>query len=186
LIFNKLLDRSALADCGRSMGLEIWLVQTAAGAATLQNVGTCRYLPTKRNISASTDLRRGGLRRCRQAQLLVGIDVDLPVEHPATELQELGPEPLAAPALQGGLADASSGGQLFLIEVNDFHLGLRPNELAGVHEGAVRPASQGAARPGGGMGVNGCLFGCQPGKATTFRILRLFVYFGYTFSHDAV
>jgi hypothetical protein len=26
--------------------------------------------------------------------------------------------------------------------VNDFHLGLLPNELAGVHEGAVPPASQ--------------------------------------------
>ena len=50
--------------------------------------------------------------------------------------------PLAAPALQGGLADAPAGGQLFLVQVNDFHLGLLPNELAGVHEGAVPPASQ--------------------------------------------
>ena len=33
-------------------------------------------------------------------------------------------------------------GQLFLVEVNDFHLGLLPNELAGVHEGAVPRASQ--------------------------------------------
>ena len=33
-------------------------------------------------------------------------------------------------------------GQLFLVEVNDFHLGLLPNELAGVHEGAVPHASQ--------------------------------------------
>ena len=28
-------------------------------------------------------------------------------------------------------------GQLFLVEVSDFHFGLLPNELAGVHEGAV-------------------------------------------------
>lgn len=33
-------------------------------------------------------------------------------------------------------------GQLFLVEVNDFHFGLLPNELAGVHEGAVPLASQ--------------------------------------------
>ena len=33
-------------------------------------------------------------------------------------------------------------GQLFLIEVNDFHLDLLPNELAGVHEGAVPHVSQ--------------------------------------------
>lgn len=33
-------------------------------------------------------------------------------------------------------------GQVFLVEVNDVHLGLRPNELAGVHEGAVPPVSQ--------------------------------------------
>jgi hypothetical protein len=118
--------------------------------------------------------------------LLVGFDVDLPVEHPAAELQELGPDPLAAPAFQGGFADTPAGGQLLLIEVSDFHLGLLPNELAGVHEGAVPPMSQGAVRPGGVMGVNGCLFGCLPGKAITFRILRLFVYFGYTSSHDAV
>jgi excisionase family DNA binding protein len=124
--------------------------------------------------------------RSRQARLLVGLDVDLPVEHPAAELQELGPDPLAAPAFQGGLADAPASGQLFLIEVSDFHLGLLPNELAGVHEGAVPHASQGAARHGGGMGVNGCRFGCLPGKTLLFRILRLFVYFGYTPSHDAV
>lgn len=30
--------------------------------------------------------------------------------------------------------------QLLLIEVNDVHLDLLPNELAGVHEGAVRRA----------------------------------------------
>ena len=33
-------------------------------------------------------------------------------------------------------------GQLFLVEVNDFHLGLLPNELAGVHERAVPRVSQ--------------------------------------------
>ena len=31
-------------------------------------------------------------------------------------------------------ADAPARGQLFLIEVCDFHLGLRANELAGAHE----------------------------------------------------
>ena len=77
---------------------------------TLQNVGTCRYLPTNRNISAGTDLGRHGLGRRRQARLLVGLDADLPVEHPAAELQELGPDPLAAPAFQGGFADAPAGG----------------------------------------------------------------------------
>ena len=51
-------------------------------------------------------------------------------------------DPDAAPALQGGLADVPAGGQLFLIEASDFHLGLLPKELAGVHEGAVRPTSQ--------------------------------------------
>ena len=52
----------------------------------------------------------------------------------------------------GGLADAPAGGQLFLVEVNDVHLGLLANELAGVHEGAVQGASQGAAWLGGGFG----------------------------------
>jgi hypothetical protein len=33
-------------------------------------------------------------------------------------------------------------GQLFLIEVKGFHFGLLPNELAGVHEGAVPHVSQ--------------------------------------------
>ena len=54
----------------------------------------------------------------------------------------MGPIPFTAPAFQGGLADAPAGGQLFLIEVDDVHLGPLPNELAGVHKGAVRPASQ--------------------------------------------
>jgi len=110
---------------------EIWLVPTAAGAATLQIVGTCRYLPTKRNISASTDLRRDRLGRRSQARLLLGLDVHLPVERPAAELQELGSDPLAAPAFQGGLADAPACGQLFLIEVSDFQKALfRPGAKA--------------------------------------------------------
>ena len=77
-----------------------------------------------------------------QARRLVGFDVNLAVEHTAAELQELGTDSLAAPALQGGLADAPARGQLFLVEVSDFHLGLLPNELAGVHDGAVRRRSQ--------------------------------------------
>src|SRR5690606_10728644 len=121
---------------------EIWLVPTAAGAATLQIVGTCRYLPTKQSSSASTDLRRDRLGRRRQARRLVGLDVDLAVQHPAAELQELGPYPRAAPAFEAGLADVPAGSQLLLVEVNDVHLGLLPHELAGVHEGAVRPAGQ--------------------------------------------
>lgn len=56
--------------------------------------------------------------------------------------RNFGPIPTLRQQLQGGLADAPAGGQLFLIEVYDVHLGLRPNELAGVHEGAVRPTSQ--------------------------------------------
>lgn len=31
---------------------------------------------------------------------------------------------------------------LFLVDVNDFHFGLLPKELAGVHEGAFSRASQ--------------------------------------------
>src|SRR5690554_2825589 len=45
-------------------------------------------------------------------------------------------------SVRGCFADTPAGGQLFLIEVNDVHLGLLPHELAGVHEGAVRSASQ--------------------------------------------
>jgi hypothetical protein len=57
--------------------------------------------------------------------------------------KELGADALAAPTLKGCLADGTAGGELALIEVHDFHLGLLPNELAGVHEGAVPPSSQG-------------------------------------------
>ena len=49
----------------------------------------------------------------------------------------------AAPAFEAGLAEMPARGQLFLVEVNDFQFGLLPNELAGVHEGAVPPSSQG-------------------------------------------
>src|SRR3990167_1798496 len=42
----------------------------------------------------------------------------------------------------GGLADVPACSELALIEVNNFHFGLLANELAGVHEGAVPPASQ--------------------------------------------
>src|SRR5690606_17541353 len=62
--------------------------------------------------------------------------------HPTTEFQEFRPNSHATPAFEGGFADTPAGGQLFLIEVNDVHLGLLPHELAGVHEGAVRSASQ--------------------------------------------
>lgn len=44
---------------------------------------------------------------------------------------------------RGALAVARDpGGQLLLIEVNDFHFGFLANELAGVHEGAVPRTSQ--------------------------------------------
>jgi hypothetical protein len=59
------------------------------------------------------------------------------------ELQKLGTDALAAPAFKGCIADGPAGGELTLIEVHDFHLGLLPNELAGGHEGAVPPSSQG-------------------------------------------
>jgi hypothetical protein len=49
---------------------------------------------------------------------------------------------LTAPSLKTSLAYAPTNSQLFLIEVNDFHLGLLPNELVGVHERAVPRASQ--------------------------------------------
>ncbi|QHS09414.1 hypothetical protein GT972_04075 [Sinimarinibacterium sp. NLF-5-8] len=82
----------------------------------------------------------------------------------------------ATPALQGGLADIPAGSQLFLVEVNDFHFGLLPNELAGVHEGAVPRVSQAivGADPFAAkkrswrisenratLGVNGCQFGIE-------------------------
>ena len=85
----------------------------------------------------------------------------------------------ATPALQGGLADIPAGSQLFLVEVNDFHFGLLPNELAGVHEGAVPRVSQaicGAApfaakrnswrrfENRATLGVNGCQFGIESGS----------------------
>jgi hypothetical protein len=54
---------------------------------------------------------------------------------------------VSAPALKAGLAEMPARGQLFLVEVNDFHLGLLPNELAGVHEGAVPSASQAIDAP---------------------------------------
>lgn len=86
--------------------------------------------------------RATALGRGRQTRRLVGFDVDLAVEDTAAEFQELGPDPLAAPALQRGLANVPPCGQLSLVKMNDFHLGLLPNELAGVHEGAVWPGSQ--------------------------------------------
>lgn len=68
--------------------------------------------------------------------------VDLALEDAAAQLQELRPDPLTAPARKSSLADTPAGGQLLLVEMNDFHLGLLPNELAGVHEGAVPPDRQ--------------------------------------------
>ena len=69
------------------------------------HVAKRRHLSTStdksEHFSVSTSLSRDRLGRGRQARLLVALDVDLAVDHPAAELQELGPEPLAAPALQG-------------------------------------------------------------------------------------
>jgi hypothetical protein len=61
--------------------------------------------------------------------------------------------------LQSAYADAPAGGQLLLIEVSDFHLGLLPNELAGVHEGAVPLVSQAISKwidyaSSGGNGIS--------------------------------
>src|SRR5690606_33937682 len=69
-------------------------------------------------------------------------DVDLAVNHPTTEFQEFRPNSHATQAFEGGFADTPAGGQLVASEMNDVHLGLLPHELAGVHEGAVRSASQ--------------------------------------------
>src|SRR5690606_4031891 len=92
---------------------------------------------------------------------------------------DLRPDAFAAPALKAGLAEMPARGQLFLIEVNDFHFGLLPNELAGVHEGAVPRVSQaicGAApfaakgnswrsfENRATLGVNGCQFGIESGS----------------------
>ena len=59
------------------------------------------------------------------------------------QLHEFRPDAFAAPAFEAGRAEMPARGQLFLVEMNDFHFGLLPNELAGVHEGAVPPSSQG-------------------------------------------
>lgn len=85
----------------------------------------------------------GGFGRSRQTRLIVGFDVDLALEDATAELQKLGTDALAAPAFKCCLADGPVGGELAFIEVHDFHLGLLPNELAGVHEGVVPPPIQG-------------------------------------------
>ena len=108
----------------------------------------CAKLAHWSSLAWGSGLRRDRFGRGRQARFLVGLDVDLTVDHPAAELQELGADPDAAPVLQGGFADTPAGSELFLVEVSDVHLGLLPNELAGVHEGAVLPTSQGITRPG--------------------------------------
>src|SRR5690606_18946178 len=92
---------------------------------------------------------------------------------------EFRPDAFAAPALKAGLAEMPAGGQLFLIEVSDFHLGLLPNELAGVHEGAVPRVSQAivgadpfaakkrswrSSENRATVGVNGCQFGIESGS----------------------
>ncbi len=59
------------------------------------------------------------------------------------KFQELGVNRIAAPAFHGDLVDAPADDQLFLVEMNDVHLGLLPNGWAGVYEGTVPPARQG-------------------------------------------
>ena len=54
LIFNKTVSWSALADCGLSVGRISGSPRWPAVPPTLQIVGTCRYLPTNRNISQLT------------------------------------------------------------------------------------------------------------------------------------
>lgn len=80
-----------------------------------------------------------------QAKLLVGVDVSFAVDDLPLSLRYLGPIP-SSPPLEGCLADAPKFRELLLVEVGDVHLGLLPNELAGVHEGAVPPASQAISR----------------------------------------
>ena len=113
------------------------------------------------NTEAPTDISWGFfLPVCASSRVLLGVPAEACGIRQPPELavpghiplspghSSLRPEPLAAPALQSGLADAPARGQLLLIEVNDVHLGLLPNGLAGVHEGSVRPNSQGVALSG--------------------------------------
>jgi hypothetical protein len=62
------------------------------------------------------------------------------------QLHEFWADAFAAPALKACLTGMPARGQLFLVEVNDFHFGLFPNGLAGIHEGAVSHASQAICR----------------------------------------
>ena len=80
-----------------------------------------------------------------QAKLLIGVDVSFAVDDLPLSLRYLGPIP-SSPPLEGCLADAPKFRELLLVEVGDVHLGLLPNELAGVHEGAVPPVSQELSR----------------------------------------
>lgn len=77
-----------------------------------------------------------------QARFFESFDVDQPVEYAATEFQKLGANPFAAPPLECGLTDVPADGQLFLVEMNNIHFGIHPNELVGVHERSVPSTSQ--------------------------------------------
>lgn len=80
--------------------------------------------------------------RYRQTGLFIGLDVDKPGKNSAAQFQELGSNPFAAPSFQGRLTDAPAGGELSLIEVHDFHLGLLPNKLAGVMKALFLPTGK--------------------------------------------
>lgn len=98
--------------------------------------------------SADIGCDSGGLGgRHLQARFLVGSDVDLPAQFAPLQLHEFRPYAFAAPAFKAGLAEMPARGQLFLVEVNDFHLGLLPNGLARVHERTVWPTSQAIGAP---------------------------------------
>jgi hypothetical protein len=109
-------------------------------------------MPNRLYLLASTDKTQhaalrahpgaAALGRGRQARRLAGLDVDLAVEDATAELQERRPASPAAPAQTPSLADNSAAGRLSPVEMNDFHPGFVPNELAGIHEGAVPPGSQ--------------------------------------------
>ena len=78
-----------------------------------------------------------------EAKLFIRVDVSFPVDDPSAEFEILGADSFMPPPLEGGLTDAPKFRELLLVEVGEVHLGFLPYELAGVHEGASAPRSQG-------------------------------------------
>ncbi len=77
LIFNNLLDRSALADCGLSIPRLSGLQALSQCRRVAKRRHLARYTDDMGHPSAGTGLRRDRLGRGCQARFLVGLDVDL-------------------------------------------------------------------------------------------------------------